>query len=104
MPMCWRSRRSRERPMSVDETTGEAITYAAALAELKEIVARIEASQVDVDELEVVVKRAAVLVNLCRVKLHGTQSAVELALEGLKEQPMGGAVTDVAGREAAPMQ
>jgi exodeoxyribonuclease VII small subunit len=62
----------------------EEIKYADALSRLYQIVEEVEAANIDVDELEAVVKEAVLLITACRAKLAGTQSAVELALAGLK--------------------
>jgi len=62
----------------------EEIKYADALSRLYQIVEEVEGTNIDVDELEAVVKEAVVLITVCRAKLAGTQSAVEQALSGLK--------------------
>ena len=53
------------------------ITYKAALVELEEILAAIEAEQVDVDELAVKVKRSAELIRLCRSRIDAASLEVE---------------------------
>ena len=59
-------------------------TYAQALAELEEIIGRIESEEVDVDALADQVKRAAALIRLCREKLRNTGDEVKKALEEME--------------------
>lgn len=70
--------------MKLKKDTAEAVKYSDALARLNEIVDEIESTQIDVDELEAVVKEAVTLITICRTRLAGTQTAVEQALAGLK--------------------
>jgi exodeoxyribonuclease VII small subunit len=72
------------------EQPTESMSYSAALARLQAIVAEIGSSDVDVDKLEGRVKEAVGLIEFCRAKLHGTQSAVEAALLSLDQEPAGG--------------
>ncbi|MCF6169633.1 MAG: exodeoxyribonuclease VII small subunit [Bacteroidales bacterium] len=65
------------------------ITYTAAITELEEIVNEIENEDIGVDELSEKVKRASVLIKICKDKLHKTEeevSAVLKDIEGGKEE------------------
>lgn len=63
------------------------IKYADALERLNEIVAELEDSQIDVDELAAVVNEAVALIAICRTRLSSTQTAVEQALSNLRADP-----------------
>ena len=52
---------------------GEAISYAAALRELEEILLGLERDNVDVDHLAERVKRASELIRLCRERISTAQ-------------------------------
>jgi len=52
-------------------------TYAQAIAELEEIMSKIESEDVDVDALSAQVKRAAILIKLCRDRLRSTGEEVK---------------------------
>jgi exodeoxyribonuclease VII small subunit len=72
-------------------------TYSASIVRLKALVARLESAQVDVDELEAVVKESVDLVTLCRSRLRATQTSVDTLLAGLQDD----AATPPASRTAA---
>lgn len=57
------------------------ISYTEASAELQQIVEELENSEIKIDLLEAKVKRAAVLLKICRDKLYKTEQNV---LEALK--------------------
>ncbi|MCZ7651797.1 MAG: exodeoxyribonuclease VII small subunit [Thermoanaerobaculia bacterium] len=59
--------------------------FAAALAELEQILLRIEREEVDVDRLAAELERAAVLVELCRGKLRRAELEVEQIVQRLEE-------------------
>ncbi len=61
------------------------LTYTAAFEELQLIVAEMEDGQINVDELSEKVKRAAVLIKICREKLYATESDVKGILKDLEE-------------------
>lgn len=63
----------------------ESPKFAAALAELEQIVAEIESDSVDLDELADKVDRASVLVKLCRDKIGTTQLRVRSIIEDLED-------------------
>lgn len=56
------------------------LTYSQALAELEDIINRIESEEVDVDALAEKVKRASVLIRFCREKLKSTEEEVKSVL------------------------
>lgn len=60
---------------------GTKITYTEAFTELQEIVREMENAEIDIDELDAKVKRASVLLKICREKLYKTEQNV---LETLK--------------------
>lgn len=53
------------------------IGYAEALAELEQILARLERDDVDVDVLSAQVERAAALIRTCRTRIQSTRVEVE---------------------------
>ncbi len=61
----------------------EEITYTAAFEELKEIVDQLENDSVSVDELTEKMKRATVLMKICRDKLTKTEAEVNKTIEEL---------------------
>ncbi len=65
--------------MSKDPTYGEAMT------EIEEILDKIEAGELDVDELTDKVKRVASLLSLCKKKLKTTEAEIQKVIEGLEE-------------------
>jgi len=52
------------------------ISYEKALQELQEIVARIEANDIGIDDLAPQMKRAAQLIEFCQNKLRTTESEI----------------------------
>lgn len=61
----------------------EDINYTSAFEELKEIVSEIEQGEITVDELSEKVKRASVLIRICKDKLSTTEEDVNKILEEL---------------------
>lgn len=61
------------------------LNYSKALAELEEILTKLEEGELEIDDLTSKVKRASELIQFCRDKLHNTQSDVEKILEDLEE-------------------
>ncbi|MCR4877778.1 MAG: exodeoxyribonuclease VII small subunit [Bacteroidales bacterium] len=59
------------------------ITYTAAFEELKEIVDQLENDNVSVDELTEKMKRATMLMKICRDKLTKTEEEVNKTIEEL---------------------
>lgn len=66
------------------------ITYKEAFEELQQIVKEIEAGEISVDELSDKVKRATVLIKICKNKLTTTEENVEEILKELEndENPL----------------
>ena len=57
------------------------ITYSDAIAEIEEIIEKIENDELDLDLLAVNVKRVAEMINLCKAKLKATEDEVEKILK-----------------------
>ncbi|MDA8432479.1 MAG: exodeoxyribonuclease VII small subunit [Nitrospiraceae bacterium] len=62
------------------------ITYSRALNELEKIIAEIESEETDLDVLSEKVKRAAMLIRLCRQKLRATEEEVKKALSEMEDK------------------
>ena len=60
------------------------ITYTKAIEELENLVYEIENEDITVDDLSAKVKRAAVLIKICRDKLTKTEEEVNEILEEIK--------------------
>ncbi len=58
-------------------------SFGEALTEVEAILARLEADEIDIDDLSAEVKRAVTLVDACRDKLHKTELEVKAFVEGL---------------------
>lgn len=56
-------------------------TYTEAFNELQEIVTEIEKGEISVDELSEKVKRASLLINICKTKLSSTEEDVNKILK-----------------------
>lgn len=61
------------------------LNYTAAFEELQIILEQIEEGSISLDELSVQVKRATVLIDICKKKLTSTEDDVAKILEQLKE-------------------
>jgi len=61
----------------------KSFTYTDAFAELQAIVTEIETGGISIDELSEKVKRAAVLINVCKAKLTATEEEVNAILADL---------------------
>jgi exodeoxyribonuclease VII small subunit len=59
--------------------------YTEAFKELQEIVSEIESGEISVDELSQKVKRAAMLIKICKEKLSATEEDVEEILKQLED-------------------
>lgn len=57
------------------------LTYAQAMAEIEQILARLRNEEMDVDSLSVEVKRATELIASCKQRLHKAQTDVQKILE-----------------------
>jgi exodeoxyribonuclease VII small subunit len=60
--------------------------YTTAFEELQQIVAEIEEGQISVDELSEKVKRAALLIKICKSKLASTEEDVNRILKELDSE------------------
>lgn len=60
-------------------------TYKEAYEELQEIVSDIERGEISVDELSEKVKRATLLIKICKQKLNSTEEDVNKILKELEE-------------------
>ena len=59
------------------ENKEKKISYSEAIEELENIVSEIENSAITVDELSAKVKRASLLIRICREKLSSTEKEVD---------------------------
>lgn len=66
-------------------STSENLTYKEAMAQLEQIVHKIENEEPDVDELSAMVQKASELMQFCRKKLKSTEEEINQTLEKLKE-------------------
>jgi len=66
-------------------TTKKAVTYNEAMAEVEEILEKIENEELDVDDLAEKVKRVAVLLKICKDKLLKTNEQVEQILKEMED-------------------
>ncbi|MDO8951208.1 MAG: exodeoxyribonuclease VII small subunit [Draconibacterium sp.] len=66
-------------------TTKKAVTYNEAMAEVEEILEKIENEELDVDDLAEKVKRVSVLLKICKDKLLKTNEQVEQILKEMEE-------------------
>lgn len=65
---------------------GTKISYTEAFAELQQIVLEMENAEINIDELDAKVKRASVLLKLCREKLFKTEQNVLETLKTLETE------------------
>jgi exodeoxyribonuclease VII small subunit len=75
------------------ETGAAELGYAAALAELEDILDELEGEAVDIDRLAERVQRAATLIALCRGRIVAAREGIEAAVAELDRSP---------GQSAAP--
>lgn len=61
------------------------LSYKEAMAQLEEIVQKIENEEPDVDELSTLVKKASELMTFCKKRLKSTEEEINETLEKLKE-------------------
>lgn len=61
------------------------ISYQDAIREIEEIIRKIESGELNVDELTDKVKRASVLLEICRKKLKTADEEISKIIEGMKE-------------------
>ena len=65
---------------------GTKITYTEAFEELQQIVLEMENAEISIDELDARVKRASVLLKICREKLYKTEQNVMDTLKSLETE------------------
>lgn len=61
------------------------VSYNEAMAEIEEILEKIENEELDVDELAEKVKRVSTLLKICKDKLHKTNEQVEQVLKEMED-------------------
>ena len=65
--------------------TKKKVGYVDAIAEIEDILSKIEDNELDVDELSDKVKRVSVLLKICKDKLLKTETEVENILKEIEE-------------------
>jgi exodeoxyribonuclease VII small subunit len=65
--------------------TKKTVTYNEAMAEVEEILEKIENEELDVDDLAEKVKRVSVLLKICKDKLLKTNEQVEKILKEMED-------------------
>ncbi|MEZ5105066.1 MAG: exodeoxyribonuclease VII small subunit [Draconibacterium sp.] len=65
--------------------TTKKVSYNEAMAEIEEILDKIENEELDVDELAEKVKRVSVLLKICKDKLQKTNEQVEQILKEMED-------------------
>jgi len=66
-------------------TTKKSVTYNEAMAEVEEILEKIENEELDVDDLAEKVKRVSVLLKICKDKIVKTNEQVEQILKEMED-------------------
>ncbi len=66
-------------------TNKKVVTYNEAIAEVEEILEKIENEELDVDDLAGKVKRVSVLLKICKDKLMKTNEQVEQILKEMED-------------------
>ncbi|MDR0765723.1 MAG: exodeoxyribonuclease VII small subunit [Odoribacteraceae bacterium] len=61
------------------------LTYKEAIKEIEQMIEKLEANELDVDDLGEKVKRVAWLVAFCKTRLHDTEVEVEKILRSIEE-------------------
>lgn len=59
------------------------LSYKDAVAEIEEILSKIENEELDVDDLSAKVKQVSTLISFCKKKLHETEAEVEKILKDI---------------------
>jgi len=67
-------------------STKKSLTYKEAVAEIEEIMAKLEGDDLDVDELSKDVSRAAFLIKYCKDKLRHTEEEVNKIIDSLDKE------------------
>ena len=66
-------------------TTKKTVSYNEAMAEVEEILEKIENEELDVDDLAEKVKRVSVLLKICKDKLLKTNEQIEQILKEMED-------------------
>jgi len=74
----------RETPTPAQEGAGEPVSFRAAMDELEGILERIEGEEIDIDRLAEELRRAAVLLDLCRGKIRKAEVEVTQIVQNLE--------------------
>ena len=85
--------------MTEDQNKDTELSFGSAIAELEEILQRIEAEETDIDELAGQLKRAAGLLDLCRGKIRKAETEVHQIVADLEKSDDAGGV-DSKGEDA----
>lgn len=76
--------------MAEKKTPAKKLSFGEAVTEVEDILAGLEADEVDIDELGQQVKRAVELIQVCREKLEKTDAEVRDLVSGLSgDEPEG---------------
>jgi len=92
---------TRDRAPSVPEPEPDAVRYAAAVAEIEQLLASIDRDEVDLDELSTKIERAVNLLAICRAKLKATEARVTEVLKNLARDEEAAAEADTNDAESA---
>jgi exodeoxyribonuclease VII small subunit len=76
--------------------TNKKLTYTQAIDELEGIIEDIETESIDVDALARKVKRAAYLINFCKINLRNTEEEVKKTLSEIEEKVEADEIQDTA--------
>lgn len=63
----------------------KSITYSEAIAEVEQIIERIENNEIEIDDLSKSVARVAELLKICKAQLKGTEEEVDKILKDFSE-------------------
>ena len=74
--------------MAEEPDVGDALGYAAAMAELEQLLVDLERADLDVDQLGAKVARAAELIRSCRARITAARLEVEQIVADLDEPPL----------------
>ncbi len=80
--------------MAKKVTPAKKLSFGDAVAEVENILSRLESEEVDIDDLSTEVKRAVELIQVCRDKLEKTDAEVRDLVADLQEPQARGIATD----------
>jgi exodeoxyribonuclease VII small subunit len=87
---------------AADGAGGDVIGYAAALAELDDILHELDGDEIDVDVLGARVQRAAELLRVCRDRISSARFEVEQVVAELEAESDTGPAIGPSGEAGAP--